>query len=420
MKKRILLLLLTLVLLTLTACGSKGESGSSDGKNAEIKGKIVIYTSMYEDIIDNVKEKLKQEFPNLEVEFFQGGTGTLQSKIVAEMQANKLGADMLMVAEPSYSLELKEKGVLHAYVSKNAENLALDYDKEGYWYPVRILNMVLAYNPDKFKKEDLAQSFDDNTAEISSRDEKTKEEISDKISNLNDTLNALKEEYQEDLSTTPVKLELHNNSPNPKFHRSEREEKLKHDKAKMKVFLNSTLKVSKNGLNKSFNSITKESESNFVKAVIDENSKGYLGSRIRFRLLEDIYVGKHKINKGTMIYGQISGFSMQRVNLNVISILNNGEILPINLSVYDVDGMKGLYVPESAFRDMMRELGQNSVQGTSLDNANQGFFTSFLSKAFSSASQTIANLIRKNKAKLKYNSYIYLINEKEFEKYEDN
>ena len=50
MKKRILLLLLALVLLTLTACGSKGESGSSEGKNAEIKGKMVMYTSMYEDI----------------------------------------------------------------------------------------------------------------------------------------------------------------------------------------------------------------------------------------------------------------------------------------------------------------------------------------------------------------------------------
>ena len=36
MKKRILLLLVTLVLLTLTACGKKGESGSSDEKNAEI------------------------------------------------------------------------------------------------------------------------------------------------------------------------------------------------------------------------------------------------------------------------------------------------------------------------------------------------------------------------------------------------
>nr|DAW12431.1 MAG TPA: dissimilatory sulfite reductase D [Caudoviricetes sp.] len=75
----------------------------------------------------------------------------------------------------------------------------------------------------------IAQSFDNNTTEISSRDEKIKEEISEKMSNLNDTLNALKKEYQEDLSTTPVKLELHNNSPNPKFHRSEREKKLKHD-----------------------------------------------------------------------------------------------------------------------------------------------------------------------------------------------
>lgn len=44
---------------------------------------------MYEDIIDNVKGKLKEKFPNLEVEFFQGGTGTLQSKVAAEMEAKK-------------------------------------------------------------------------------------------------------------------------------------------------------------------------------------------------------------------------------------------------------------------------------------------------------------------------------------------
>lgn len=89
----------------------------------------------------------------------------------------------------------------------------------------------------------------------------------------------------------------------------------------------------------------KEKENNFVKAVLDESINGYLGSRIRFRLLEDIYVGKHKVSKGALIYGQISGFTLQRVNLNVVSILNNGEILPINLSVYDTDGIQGMYVP---------------------------------------------------------------------------
>jgi len=112
MKKKFFWLVLSLMTLFLVACGGgekKEETTDSANANTEISGKIVIYTSMYEDIIDNVSEKLKKEFPNLEVEFFQGGTGTLQSKIIAELQANKLGCDMLMVAEPSYSLELKEK-----------------------------------------------------------------------------------------------------------------------------------------------------------------------------------------------------------------------------------------------------------------------------------------------------------------------
>lgn len=198
------------------------------------------------------------------------------------------------------------------------------------------------------------------------------------------------------------------------------EERLKKNQQRMEAFLNNTLSVSKAGLNPHFNSISKEKESNFVRAVIDEDVTGYLGSRIRIRLLEDIFVGKNRVAKGTILYGQISGFSLQRVNLNIVSILNNGEILPINLSIYDVDGMQGLYVPASAFREMMRELGQNSVQGTTMDNSGQGFFTSLLSRAFQSTSQTIANLIRKNKTKIKYNSHIYLINEKELKQYENN
>lgn len=162
MKKKFFGLLLFLAVLMLTACGGqKSDSGSSEKADNEVTGKIVIYTSMYEDIIDNVKVKLKEKFPKLEVEFFQGGTGTLQSKIAAEMQSNKLGADILMVAETSYALELKEKGILHSYVSKNAENIALEYDKEGYWYPVRISNMILAYNPEKISKDKVAQSFEE-------------------------------------------------------------------------------------------------------------------------------------------------------------------------------------------------------------------------------------------------------------------
>ena len=191
------------------------------------------------------------------------------------------------------------------------------------------------------------------------------------------------------------------------------EQKLKANKNIMEDFLNSTFNVSKSGINNEFNAFYKEKENSFIKAVIDENNKGFLGSRIRFRLLEDIYVGNRKISKGSILYGQISGFSMQRVDLTIVSVFTKGEIYPVNLSIYDVDGMKGLYVPQSVFRDMIREMGSNSVQGTQMDMGGQGFFTSIGSKLFTSTSKSIANMIKTNKAKLKYNSYVFLIDEKQ-------
>ena len=191
------------------------------------------------------------------------------------------------------------------------------------------------------------------------------------------------------------------------------EQKLKANKEKMEEFLNSTFNVSKSGINSGFNAFYRETENSFIKAVIDEDNKGFLGSRIRFRLLEDIFVGQRKIEKGSILYGQISGFTMQRVNLTIVSVFTRGEILPVHLSIYDLDGMKGLYVPQSVFREMIREMGSNSVQGTQIDMSGSGFFTSIGSKLFTSTSKSIANLIKTNKAKLKYNSYVFLIDEKQ-------
>jgi iron(III) transport system substrate-binding protein len=133
--------------------GGSGDKGS--------KGKIVIYTSMYEDVIAVLERDLKKKFPQYKVEFVYGGTGALQARIAAEQASNRLGCDILLVAEPAYSLELKEKGILHSYKSKEAASLAFDYDPDGFWYPVRISNMVLAYNPEKNPRNTVPASFRD-------------------------------------------------------------------------------------------------------------------------------------------------------------------------------------------------------------------------------------------------------------------
>lgn len=243
-------------------------------------------------------------------------------------------------------------------------------------------------------------------------------EDSDKIGTKQEQKNDNEEEYDplKIMREQMLFMDSLENSKDPERKKLlETQEKLKRDEEQMEAYLNSTFNVSKKGTGGAFNHISSNKQTNLIKAVIDENITGYLGSRIRIRLLEDVFVGDTKMPKGTILYSLISGFSLQRVELNVVSVVLDGDIFPINLSVYDNDGMKGLYVPRSAFREMLREIGSNTnyLQGTSMTGENQSFYSSFLTGVLNSASQTIAKVIKSNKVKLKYNSYVFLINEKQ-------
>ena len=153
--KRLLALALAMI-MALSVCST------ALAVNEDIEGKITIYTSMYRFVYEGMKKELEAEFPNLEVEFYYAGTGTLISQIAGEMgddHTGALGCDMLLVAEPAYSLELKDYGYLYQYDLPVKDQLRFPYDEEGYWYPVRVCNMVLAYNPEKYSAEELPKTF---------------------------------------------------------------------------------------------------------------------------------------------------------------------------------------------------------------------------------------------------------------------
>lgn len=172
-----------------------------------------------------------------------------------------------------------------------------------------------------------------------------------------------------------------------------------------------------------FNSVFPQRETGYIQAIIDENITGYAGSRIRLRLLEDIKAGHTLVKKGTYLYALISGFSSQRVTLTIQSIFFSGQILPVKLEVYDQDGLPGLYVPESAFRDFTKDLSGNAMQGVQIQGNSTGdsqFLMSTVDKVFQSTSSAIAGAIRKNKARIKYNSYIYLIDQQALQNAQKN
>jgi len=161
---------LAVTILTFFSCASIDKTCECRTARNASSDRIVIYTSIYEDVIKSLDMALQKHFPNTTIDFVYGGTGQLQSRVASEIASGRLGADILMVAKPSYAVELMEKGVLHRFKSRYAEDLAFEYDKDGYWYPVRISNMVLAFNPQRNDKNSIPRSFYDFAHNDSLRD----------------------------------------------------------------------------------------------------------------------------------------------------------------------------------------------------------------------------------------------------------
>lgn len=170
-----------------------------------------------------------------------------------------------------------------------------------------------------------------------------------------------------------------------------------------------------------FNTVTREKKGKFIEAIIDQNiQNGTLGARLRIRLLDDILIGNAIVSKGTYLYALISGYEAQRVKLTISSVMLGDKIYPIKLSIYDVDGMEGLYVPASAFREFSKELGGNTTGGMNLtmqpnSDAMSQLYMSALQRMFTSTSQAVSKTIKKNKANIKYGTSVYLIDANELQ-----
>lgn len=166
-----------------------------------------------------------------------------------------------------------------------------------------------------------------------------------------------------------------------------------------------------------FNTIADvDAEPNLIKAIIDEDIKAVDGSRVRLRLLDDVEINETVVKKGTYIYAIMSGFGGQRVKGTIKSLLVDDRIVKVNLSLYDTDGLEGLYVPQSSFRETTKDVASSSMGGSmSINDGGTGnSFSQWgmqaVQQAYSKTSNAISKAIRKNKAKLKYGTFVYLVN----------
>ena len=145
---------------------------------------------------------------------------------------------------------------------------------------------------------------------------------------------------------------------------------------------------------------------NTIKACVHGDQTITSGQSVRFRLLEDMRVGKYVLPRNTLITGEGS-IKGERLDIEILQVEHNGTIIPVELTVHDNDGQAGIFIPGSmevsAAKEMAANLGQNL--GTSISITNQSAGDQLLSEvgrgAIQGVSQYISKKMREEKVHLK-------------------
>lgn len=151
---------------------------------------------------------------------------------------------------------------------------------------------------------------------------------------------------------------------------------------------------------------TVSQERNTISVCVHGDQTVISGQSVRLRLLEPMRVGRHELPRNSLITGdcRIQG---ERLDITISQVEYSGNIIPVELAVYDNDGQPGIFIPGSmeanAVKEMAANMGQNL--GTTISITNQSAGDQLLSElgkgAIQGVSQYISKKMRQEKVRLK-------------------
>ena len=144
---------------------------------------------------------------------------------------------------------------------------------------------------------------------------------------------------------------------------------------------------------------------NTIRACIHQDQTIMDGQTVKLRLLEPLQAGNLVIPQNTLVSGtgKVQG---ERLDILVSSIEYRGNLLPVELAVYDSDGQKGLSVPSSLEQEAAKEALANigGGLGTSISfaqSAGQQIAMDLTRGVMQGGSQYLAKKFRTVKVHLK-------------------
>jgi conjugative transposon TraM protein len=159
----------------------------------------------------------------------------------------------------------------------------------------------------------------------------------------------------------------------------------------------------------SFSSFGKEPpETSLIKAEIYETTTVLDGNRVKLRLLEDTRLDGMPVPRNTFVYG-ICKISNERLHISISQFPLEEQFIPVDLTIHDLDGLPGLYVPGNAARKVTQEVG-SSTNTSSLFGFTNDPLTYAGVRAADRTAQTLLKRVRLKKVTVKKNTLVYLVN----------
>lgn len=137
-------------------------------------------------------------------------------------------------------------------------------------------------------------------------------------------------------------------------------------------------------------SVLTDGSQNAIQAVIHETQTLVAGSTVKLRLVNDVYINGLLIPKDNFLFGEAT-LNGERLDIKIGSIRYENSLFPVQLSVYDIDGMNGIYIPGAITRDVAKQSADRAIQGIGLTTLDP----SFGAQAASAGIEAVGNLISK-------------------------
>ena len=150
-----------------------------------------------------------------------------------------------------------------------------------------------------------------------------------------------------------------------------------------------------------------------IRACVAEDQQMAGGGRIKLRLLEPMSADGILIPANAEVFGT-AAINGQRMSIIVTSIERGGSIIPVELTVHDLDGQPGLFVPNTAERTAMKEAAASvgSGLGSSVSftrSAGQQVAMDVARGVMTGGTQYLAAKLRETKVFVKANYQLLLI-----------